>query len=141
MITDRWQHRRVLVVEDEVSIGAICRRVLGAAGLEVAVAADGGTAKEMIQLHRYDLYLVDLRLPVLSGRELYSWLTSEYPEHSTRVLFMTGSTVSDPTAQFLESTGRPVLLKPFSVHQLESMVEETLHRLYGGQESEQHTDR
>lgn len=133
MEKDKSQKKRILVVEDEVSTGNLCRRVLGFAGLEVDVAVDGEKAQQMIQKQEYALFLIDLRLPVLSGRELYGWLKDTYPSSATKVIFMTGSTANEATAEFLKSAGRPVLLKPFSVDQLESMVKETLRQVEGWQ--------
>ena len=65
---------KILVVEDEEAIRKLCQRVLAGEGFEVDIAADGKVAKAMISEQRYDIYLVDLKMPVLGGKELYEWL-------------------------------------------------------------------
>jgi DNA-binding response OmpR family regulator len=130
------QKKRILIVEDEVSIGNFCRRVLCSAGFEADVATDGEKARQMIQCKDYDLFLVDLRLPILNGRELYNWLKITYPQSAARVIFMTGSIASETTDEFLKSSSRPVLLKPFTLAEMELMVKQALGRIEGSQQVE-----
>ena len=64
--------KRILVIEDEPAICELCRRVLSGEGFEVDIAVDGRMAQEMIAKRQYDLYLIDIRLPVMDGKELYA---------------------------------------------------------------------
>ena len=122
-MTSRSVHRkRILVVDDEPAIGKICQRVLTNKGFEVDIAPDGRTAQAMISKQEYDLYLVDIRLPVMNGEEFYEWLEEEYPHSVSRVLFMTGSMIGQDTESFLKRSGRPVLPKPFTPDELKEMV-------------------
>src|SRR5215471_19199438 len=59
----RAERIRVLVVDDEASIRALCRVNLVLAGFEVAEAADGRAALEAIESDRPDIVLLDVMMP------------------------------------------------------------------------------
>ena len=118
--------KRILVVEDEPSIGNMCRRALTIEGFEVDIAVHGRVAQDMIEEKQYDLCLLDVRMPKMSGIELYQWLQKKYPQLSDRVIFTTGSVIGGDTITFVEQTGRPFLPKPFTPDELKTIVQEAL---------------
>lgn len=120
---------KILVVEDEGAIRKLCQRVFAGEGFGVDVAADGKVAKAMICEQRYDIYLADLKMPVLSGKELYEWLQEAYPSSASRVIFTTGSSIGKDTQSFLQRSGRQVLRKPFTPNELTAVVEEALKQI------------
>ena len=63
--------KRILVIEDEPAICALCQRALSSEGFKVDIAVNGKEAQDMIEKRQYDLYLLDIRLPVMNGKELY----------------------------------------------------------------------
>ena len=121
--------KRVLVVEDEPAICELCRRVLSGEGLEVDIAVNGKVAQDIIEEKQYDLFLFDIKLPTMNGRELYQWLQEKHPQLASRVIFTSGSVVGADTATFLEQTGRPSLPKPFTPGELKAIVRETLRQM------------
>ena len=118
--------KRILIVEDEAVIGNICRAVLGAEGFDVHVTADCRAAQEMINRYHYDLFLIDILIPEMSGKQLYQWLLKKHPRLSNKVVFCTGVAVEGNIKKFLEKSGCPVLLKPFSPDELISIIQEAL---------------
>jgi DNA-binding response OmpR family regulator len=122
--------RRILSVEDEPSIRQVCQRVLTSQGYQVDFAQNGVAAESMLMKADYDLLLVDIKTPVMDGKQLYRYIEKRYPELAGRVIFTTGDVIGDDTQSFLEQTGRPVLLKPFSPDELKAMVRGTLGRWY-----------
>ena len=118
--------KRILVVKDEPAIGALCRRVLSGEGFEVDIATNGKVAQGMIEKQKYDLFLFDIKLPVMTGRELYQWLHLEHSQLVSRVIFTTGSVFSGDTLSFLELTDRPTIPKPFTTAELIAIVRRTL---------------
>jgi len=120
--------RRILVVEDEPVISAVCQRVLTDEGFEVDTAINGKVAQDMIVKKRYDLFLIDIRMPEMDGEELYQWLQEKDPQIASRVIFTTGSVLGKDTEAFIEQTGRPFLPKPFTPDELKAVVRETLKR-------------
>jgi DNA-binding response OmpR family regulator len=118
--------KRILIVEDEPAITAVCRRVLVGEGFELDVAADGKVARDMIQNQQYDLCLIDIRTPTMNGAELYQWLRERHSLLTERVVFTSGDTLSGDTQSLVEQTGRPFLPKPFSPEELRAVVREAL---------------
>ena len=120
---------RVLVVEDEPAICDVCQRVLAGEGFEVDIAVNGEIAQDMIEEKRYDLCLVDIRTPAMSGNELYRWLRGRYPKVANRVIFTTGDVMGRDTQSFLEQANRPFLAKPFTLKEITAVIKETLEEL------------
>jgi DNA-binding response OmpR family regulator len=122
---------RILSVEDEASIRQVCQRALTGQGYQVDFAQNGVAAESMLMKADYDLLLVDIKTPVMDGKQLYRYIEKRYPQLADRVIFTTGDVISDDTQSFLERTGRPFLLKPFSPDELRALVGENLGRLSG----------
>lgn len=125
--------RRILVLEDEPAICNIFRRVLAGEGFEVDVAVNGKVAQDMLEEGQYNLCLLDIRTPVMSGGELYQWLEEEHPQLVSRVIFTTGSVMSGDAMSFIEKTGKPFLPKPFTPDELIAIVRETLKEVENDQ--------
>ena len=121
--------KRILVVEDEPAIGELCRKVLSKEGFEIDIAVNGKVAQDMIEKQEYNLYLFDIKLPEMNGKELYQWLEEKHPQLTGRVMFTTGSVFSGDTLRFMELTGRPTLPKPFTAAELITIVRETLQEI------------
>jgi len=129
MKTSDSNAKRILVVEDEPAINAICRRVLTGEGFEVDIAVHGKVAQDMIEEKQYNLCLIDIRLPAMTGKELYQWLKEKHPQLASRVIFTTGDSMGGDTQIFLEQADRPFLPKPFTPDELKAIVRETLRQL------------
>jgi len=118
--------KKILVVEDEVIIANICRAVLEAEGFHVDITVDCRTAQRMISGNHYDLFLIDILIPEMSGSQLYQWLLETYPRLAKKVIFCTGLAIEGNIKKFLQKSGRPLLLKPFSVDELTKTIREAL---------------
>jgi DNA-binding response OmpR family regulator len=118
--------KSILVVEDEPKIGEVCSRVLTSEGFVVDIEVNGGLAQELLRQKDYDLCLIDIRMPVMNGKELFRIISDRYPRLAGRVIFSTGDVIDEYTQRFLELTGRPYLSKPFSPHELIAIVQKTL---------------
>ena len=75
----------------------------------------------------FDVLLCDLMMPDGGGLDLHTWLKTEYPSLSHKVIFVTGGIGNDLEKQVLE-TKQPVLYKPFSIAQLHSIIETVLKK-------------
>jgi CheY-like chemotaxis protein len=118
--------KRILVVEDEPAISQVCQLVLTRDGFEVDTAVNGRMAQGMLEEGGYDLILMDIRMPVMNGREFYQILKSRYPKLADSVIFATGDVIGSDTRKFLNQSGRPVLTKPFTPDELKTIVREAL---------------
>jgi DNA-binding response OmpR family regulator len=121
---------KILAVEDEPGIREICHRVLTSQGYRVDFAGNGVAAESMLMKEDYDLLLVDIKTPVMDGKQLYHYIEGRHPELTNRVIFTTGDIMSNDTQNFLKQTDRPVLVKPFSPDELKTLIRTTLDRWY-----------
>jgi two-component system, NtrC family, sensor kinase len=112
----------ILVVDDEPHILHYMRATLESWGHSVEVASDGTYALERALAGSFDVIICDLRMPHLSGRDMYSKLARQDPRVAERIIFATGDTVRGDTLQFLERLGRPYLHKPFTLAELRAAL-------------------
>jgi CheY-like chemotaxis protein len=110
--------QRVLVVDNDERVRKSAHSILGRLGCIVETARDGKEAVTLAKLSRYDSMLADIRLPDLSGYEVYRALRQAQP--SAHVILMTGFGY-DATHSIVKAKTdglRFVLYKPFRVDQL-----------------------
>jgi two-component system NtrC family sensor kinase len=117
---------RVLVVDDEPEIADLIRNMLEGAGYEVASADSGAVALEMLATAGFQAIVSDLRMPDMDGAALQRAVREQHPALATRMLFVTGDTLSPGARQFLDETGCPRLDKPFSRTDLLSRLAQLL---------------
>jgi CheY-like chemotaxis protein len=113
-------------VEDEPAIRAVLTRNLSAEGYQVQTVSDGKTALGKLAKNVYDLLLADLKMPGMTGRELYEAMKKKYPNLAERIVFITGDDMTADTHDFLASTGRPYLVKPFESKDIKDVIEKVL---------------
>jgi len=129
MKNSRSGAKRILVVEDEPAICQVCLRVFTSEGFEVDSAANGNVAQDMLGEKDYDLCLIDIKTPVMDGKQLYQAIVGRHPKPAKGVIFITGDVMDGYTQRFLELAGRPYLLKPFTPDELRTIVKETLRQM------------
>ena len=112
----------ILVVDDEPHILHYMRATLESWGHTVEVASDGTYALERALAGAFDVIICDLRMPHLSGRDMYMKLARQDPRVAERIIFATGDTVRGDTLQFLDGLGRPYLHKPFTLAELRAAL-------------------
>jgi len=112
----------ILVVDDEPHILHYMRATLESWGHTVEVASDGAYALERALAGPFDVIICDLRMPHLSGRDMYMKLARQDPRVAERIIFATGDTVRGDTLQFLDGLGRPYLHKPFTLAELRAAL-------------------
>lgn len=115
----------VLLIDDNHEVREGLARVLRRSGFEVATAENGLDALEKLEgTPQYRVVICDLMMPVMDGIRLYEQLEARLPEVARRVMFVS-AWFDDPDVQaFLGRTGRPVLRKPFEIHDFIRTVKE-----------------
>ena len=104
------QGRHILVVDDDPAVRDVLRlMVLNLGGGQVDTCGSGEEALKALQHTHYDAVVLDLRMPGLSGQEIFHRLPEDL-QH--RVVFVTGDVLGAKTAGFLASTKQPALYKP-----------------------------
>lgn len=116
---------RALLVDDEPVIRHALRRFFQRQGWIVDDAENGGQALTLLLAEggpHYDVIISDLRMPNISGMDLYERLAAERPALLARLILSTGDSVSPEASEFLRRSACPVLNKPFELAELRAMV-------------------
>ena len=124
-----YKIKRILVVEDEPIICEVCRRVLNNEGFEIDIATDGKRAQDMLEGKDYELCLIDIRTPIMDGKQLYQVIVKKHQKLAEGVIFTTGDTTDDYIRYFLEVASKPFLYKPFTPDELKAVVRQTVRQI------------
>ncbi|MBM4044973.1 MAG: PAS domain S-box protein [Planctomycetes bacterium] len=118
--------RRILVVDDEDVILDFLSTVLKGDGYWPDTARSAEDALQKLSATAYDLLITDLKMPGMSGGDLYSHVRARWPQLAQRVVFISGDTMSPSTQAFRAMLGVRFLEKPFNVDELKRMVRDML---------------
>ena len=108
----------ILVVDDERPIRSALATFLTSGGHTVNAVGTGAEAMAALATRRYDLILLDLRLPDSSGERLYERIREMDPAQAKGVVFLTGDLHNESVRVFIASTGRRSLGKPFRLEEV-----------------------
>jgi DNA-binding response OmpR family regulator len=117
---------RILVIEDEAKVASFIRRALEEESYAVDVCADGTTGLEMGRSGSYDLILLDVMLPGLSGLDVLKGLRRE--KVRAPVLILTARSQTDEKVKGLDAGADDYLTKPFAIEELLARVRALLRR-------------
>ncbi len=112
----------ILVVDDEPAIRRAIQKALARWGYTVHTATTGEGACEVLATTPVDLVLMDLRMPGMSGQTLFHSIVARWPHLTRRVIVMTGDPEAEDHNDWLAQHDLPVLMKPFELVQLESLL-------------------
>ena len=116
---------KILVVDDEPAIVDAVAYALRASGFEVDTSGDGESALEAARANDYDVLVLDVRLPGLSGIEICRRLRDE---SDVPILILTAMDAEVDRVLGLEAGADDYVTKPFSVAELVSRVRAILRR-------------
>ena len=117
---------KALVVDDESFLLECLVDALGAWGMEVTACTRGDEAIQKLESGTFDLIVSDIRMPGLSGVELFDWLKTQRPAMTRRILYTTGDSFDAKTREFFETSQVTYLGKPFDLKQLKQSLERLL---------------
>ena len=120
---------RILIVEDEASLGEQLRKQLTAAGYVVDVAPDGLEGQYLATEYAFDLAIIDLGLPKITGVDLIASLRQR--QVSTPVLVLTARSHWRDKVEGLEAGADDYLTKPFHMEELLARVNALIRRSAG----------
>jgi two-component system NtrC family sensor kinase len=118
--------RKVLVVDDEAFLLECLVDALDAWGCEVTPCGLAAEAIQKLQMASYDLIVSDIRMPGLTGIQLFEWIREHQPEMAKKIIFTTGDAFDPETRTFLEQSKLPHLGKPFDLKKLKQALGDLL---------------
>lgn len=117
---------RILVVDDELGIREGCRRVLAPQGFEVDVAENGPAGLRKLRENRYDVLLLDIMMPGMSGIEVLRQVRQIDPD--LICIIITGYATVELAVQAIREGAHDFIAKPFSADMLLQVVNRELER-------------
>ena len=124
---------RILLVEDDELLGDGVQSGLSQEGYTVDWLKDGASARHAILLESFDLVVLDLGLPKLSGLELLEKIRGE--GITTPVLILTARETIEDRVKGLDSGADDYLTKPFDLVELSARVRALIRRSSGRAET------
>ncbi|HSD32503.1 MAG TPA: response regulator transcription factor [Gemmatimonadales bacterium] len=112
---------KLLVIEDDRTVGQYVKRGLTEAGSQVDLVADGAEGLHLASDGHYDVVVLDLRLPSMDGREVLRTLRDR--GNAVPVLVLTAQDAVDFKVQALRMGADDYVTKPFALEELLARVE------------------
>lgn len=122
---NEWEGKRILVADDDAPIRDLYIQVAARLGVEADVVASGRDVVEALKTCRYDVVLLDLNMPRLSGWEVLDFLRSRYDCRPRHLYIVTGfgdQVISEADRDLVAA----VLYKPVEPSALRNLVAESL---------------
>lgn len=117
---------RILVIEDEAKVASFIRRALEEESYAVDVAGDGSHGLDLALSGSYDVIVLDVMLPRMTGLEVLKALRKE--RIATPVLILTAQSKVDQKVRGLDQGADDYLTKPFAIEELLARVRALLRR-------------
>jgi CheY-like chemotaxis protein/anti-sigma regulatory factor (Ser/Thr protein kinase) len=124
MSPPRESAHRILVVDDDRTFRHAITKLLTAGGYSVAGAADGQAALLQIKKSRFDLILLDVWMPRMTGLEVLAQMHSL--EHRPKVIVMTSDNTPETVLQAVREQAYQYVSKPLAPKKVVELVEEAL---------------
>jgi len=123
------QKVQILIIEDEQKIRSALRDFLEFHGFEVAEAVDGLEAERIVVERQFDLILLDLMLPKISGEQLCSKWRRDPPRGGhTPIIMLTAKGQEKEKVAGLNLGADDYITKPFSLEELLARINAVLRR-------------
>lgn len=121
-------HERILVVEDDASMGFFLSEAMRKEGYQVDVVASGEEALERIAQDLFHLVILDLKLPSMDGMEVLANIKMTKPE--LVVIMITAHGSKDIAIEAIRKGAYDYFTKPFDINEMRVVVKRALERGY-----------
>jgi len=111
---------KILVIDDEKRIRDVINRMLTQEGFEVAVAETGEAGMKMIEEKNFDIILLDLMMPGISGLEVLPYLKTNHPY--SVVIVITGYATLEHSIEAMKKGAFDFIPKPFDPQDLHIVI-------------------
>ena len=118
------KHARILIVDDDESIGKVLATILEDEGYTVDIAENGENAIKKSEEEFYNLALIDIRLPDMEGIELLTRMKDTMPK--MRKIIITGYPSIQNTIEAVNRGADAYLVKPFDMDKVLATIKEQL---------------
>ncbi|MCL4638164.1 MULTISPECIES: response regulator transcription factor [Olivibacter] len=120
---------KILVIEDQSKLASLIQRGLSADGYDVRIASDGELGLDMIYHNAFDLIVLDVMLPGISGIEVCQLLRKE--NNPVPILMLTALSATNNVVTGLDSGADDYMVKPFKFEELKARIRTLVRRANG----------
>jgi len=113
----------ILIVDDDVDMAETLSDILTALEIQVEIAHDGLQALEKIKIKKFDIVLMDIKMPKMNGVECFKKIKKIRPK--TTVMMMTAYAAQDLIAEALREGVYGIWYKPVEIKKVVELVENT----------------
>lgn len=117
---------KILLVEDDPSLGPLLQEYLEAKGFETKLAEDGKKGGDLFFKGTYDLLLLDVMMPVKDGLTLAKEI--RIADKHVPIIFLTAKSMKEDTIEGFNAGADDYITKPFSMEELLARVTAVLRR-------------
>jgi DNA-binding response OmpR family regulator len=128
---------RVLLAEDDESLGSLLKEYLKAKSYQADWALNGKQAYDLLKKSTYDICILDVMMPVKDGFTLASEMRQEGNE--TPIIFLTAKSMKEYIFEGFTAGADDYITKPFSMEELIFRIEAILRRLKKGLDQQDQT--
>jgi DNA-binding response OmpR family regulator len=121
--------QKILVAEDDKSIQSLISYKLKNTGFEVFTVSNGAEALEFLAKNTVDLILIDLMMPVMSGKEALVAIKKNEATRDIPIVILTAKTLENEVIEGLSLGADDYIKKPFSPSELVARVRNVLSRV------------
>ena len=114
--------RTVLMIEDDLAVAKMVRRLLAQDGIEIVHFADGAEAMDCVRTAVPDLVLLDINLPGKSGWEILKTLRTLASYNPVPIMIVTGERGEDNVVKAYQLGANDYIEKPFSLGVLRARI-------------------
>ena len=127
MAKQSGQRYYILAVDDNRNALEIIRRILGQSGYEVITSENVPDAVKILNNHRIDLVITDMKMPKHSGFDLVRYVSENF--YDTAVIMITAYPSIEGAVEAIKMGADDFLAKPYTDDELMSVVRQSLERL------------
>ena len=115
---------KVLLAEDDLSLGFVIKDTLQDIGFEVTHCPDGEVAWQQFQKKNFDICLLDINMPGLNGIEVAKKVTAEFPQD--KIIILTMYKEKEMVRKAMNSGASGYILKDFAVNEIIECINNVL---------------
>lgn len=124
---------KLLIIDDDKNMCDVCQFALSAEGYDVSFAMDSKAAWESMSLQKFDIALVDIRIPgEMDGEQLSLEIKNRFPD--TDVIIMTAYPTLDTAVNILKKGAYDYLVKPLNIDTLRATVRKCVQKRHLAEE-------
>jgi DNA-binding NtrC family response regulator len=117
---------KILIVDDEIDLTELLSTILAVKGFEVCQAYSGFEAVELTDQNKFDLILMDIKMPGINGVEAFLRIKEKQPE--AKVILMTAYFLKELIEAALNMGVYTCIFKPFDIDEMIKTITKALEK-------------